>query len=160
MPLYLAKPFLIGLHVFFGEIGILFLIWSLVELLHRSEHTLKRLKTSFVFALFSFILSWIIGGIYYINFYGPLVKPVIKSGPMPFSHSFFMETKEHLFLFLPFMAFTLFVIASNTTYQNLENKNYKNLLISFTILAIIIAISIAFMGYMVSAGARAGLELK
>ncbi|GAF92536.1 unnamed protein product, partial [marine sediment metagenome] len=32
------------------------------------------------------------------------IKPLIKEGPWPWAHAIFMEAKEHIFLFLPFLA--------------------------------------------------------
>ncbi|MEK7217960.1 MAG: hypothetical protein AAB728_00690, partial [Patescibacteria group bacterium] len=43
----------------------------------------------------------------YVRYYGPVVKPVIKGGPFPLAHAVGMELKEHVFLFLPFLALTL-----------------------------------------------------
>ena len=38
---------------------------------------------------------------------------MIKAGPWPFAHGFFMETKEHLFLVLLLLSTYLPLVASN-----------------------------------------------
>jgi hypothetical protein len=55
-------------------------------------------------------LAWLLGGWYYVVFYHT-DKALILKGPYPGAHSFFMETKEHLFfiplilaLYLPLVA--------------------------------------------------------
>lgn len=82
-------------------------------------HLLKP-KTDFVFvartawwAVALFFLSWATAAYYYVEYYGGKVKPRILAGDMPAAHAFFMETKEHVFLLLPFLAI---VIALGATY--------------------------------------------
>src|SRR3989344_2053413 len=94
---------LIGLHAALGEIGILAFLWAFVELLNPTEHRTKRAVIAVSLGTILFFASWIIGGYYYVQYYGPDVKPVINAGSEPWAHKVFTETKEHVFLFLPFL---------------------------------------------------------
>ena len=95
---------LIGVHAIFGELGIFAFVWAFVELFDPTTQRLKRAKTASLVGTVFFMLSWIIGGYYYVSFYGPIIKPLILEGPQPWAHTVVMEAKEHIFLFLPFLA--------------------------------------------------------
>ncbi|OGY62650.1 MAG: hypothetical protein A3G58_00555 [Candidatus Colwellbacteria bacterium RIFCSPLOWO2_12_FULL_46_17] len=104
MEILLSKPVLIGIHLGFGIIGIDAFLWLLGELKYRGRK--KPLLITAVVGALSFIGSWIAGGYYYVKFYGPLVRPVIKGGLAPWAHNIMMETKEHIFLFIIPLAIT------------------------------------------------------
>ena len=55
-------------------------------------------------------LAYLVGGYWYVVFYGA-DKALIKSGPWPFAHGLFMESKEHVFLSLLLVA-TLLPVAA------------------------------------------------
>lgn len=61
----------------------------------------KILSFSGTSALFA---SWIIGGYYYVYYYGSKVKPQIIAGSQPWAHKLVMEAKEHIFLIMPVIA--------------------------------------------------------
>jgi glycopeptide antibiotics resistance protein len=69
-----------------------------------SPERIKRAKLVALIGVVFLFLSWFTGGYYYVNIYGNNVKPLIKEGPFPWAHSIVTETKEHVFLFLPFLA--------------------------------------------------------
>ena len=69
---------LIGLHAAFGEIGSILFLWIFIELLNPSEKSLKRSRKAALAGFLFLILTWIIGGYYYIKTYGTIVKPLIK----------------------------------------------------------------------------------
>src|SRR3989304_5739104 len=117
------KPVLIGLHLGFAIIGIDAFLWFLGEAKNMSRGT-KRLRLPAVLGLTSFVLSWIFGGYYYVNYYGAIVKPVIKSGLAPWAHNIIMETKEHIFLFIVPLAITAITIAflNQDEFQKLNIK--------------------------------------
>src|SRR3990167_655172 len=94
---------LVGIHAAFGELGIFAFLWAFVELINPTQQRVKRAKIAAMIGVIFFFLSWFVGGFYYVSFYGSNVKPLIKEGPMPWAHSIFTETKEHVFLFLPFL---------------------------------------------------------
>lgn len=99
---------LIG-HVLIGLIGVMASYAVLMGLLQRKV-SLGFLKSAAWIAVISYITAWFTGGYYYVVFYGKAIKPIIKAGAYPWAHTFFMETKEHLFLFLPILAIALLIL--------------------------------------------------
>ena len=146
---------LVTVHAVTGILSIFAFLLVFVELLSPGEKTIKRVK---IFALIGTILifiSWIIGGYYYVNYYGPDVKPLINQGSTPLVHSVIMETKEHVFLFLPFLAIlTMGIIFSYP--DLLKNHKAKSSVLILSALIILIGLAIAGMGYLISTGARGG----
>lgn len=104
MTLFL-KLALIG-HVLLGLIGLTFYYAIIPSFLHK-ETNLNFLKRLSITGFVALVISWILAGYYYIQYYGQAVKPVIKSGKIPWAHHILMESKEHIFLFLPFLGLVL-----------------------------------------------------
>ena len=76
----------------------------------RAPTNTSRLRLAAYSVTVFMAAAWILGGYWYVKFYGA-EKAIILAGPWPWAHSFFMETKEHLFfiplilaLFLPIAA--------------------------------------------------------
>ena len=98
-------------HVVFGVLGILFAVAVFMDILNANACNIGRIqKLSLVVAL-CIILSFFIGGYWYVTFYGH-DRDIIKAGQWPWAHNYFMEVKEHLFfiilmlsLYLPIAAF-------------------------------------------------------
>src|SRR3989344_4812970 len=90
-----SKPILIGLHLGFAILGIDAFLWFLGEVVANAESVRRRVIAAFI-GLVSFVITWIIGGYYYVKFYGSLVKPIIKAGSAPWAHAIAMEAKEHI----------------------------------------------------------------
>ena len=147
---------LIGLHAILGEIGIFAFLWVFVELLNPSELRIKRARVASLVGIIFFILSWIVGGYYYVSFYGPNIKPIIKEGPQPWAHSIVMEVKEHVFLFLPFLAIINYMLLINVT---LKDKKRTKSIMGLAGLIVLIGLSMALMGYIISTGFRSALEV-
>ena len=103
----------------------------------------------------AFVASWLVGGYYYVVYYGVLVKPIIKSGLAPWAHNIIMETKEHIFLFIiPLAATMLFVVM-------LEKKDMERLMLRkpamrLTGAVAVLGLLIGAMGFIISAAARWG----
>jgi len=152
-----SKPALIGAHLVFAIIAIDTFLWVLGEVVADSKHT-KRMRIAVVTGVFGFLGSWIIGGYYYVFYYGSLVKPVIKAGTAPWAHSIIMETKEHVFLFLAPLAFTAMLITflNKETFELLRLRKILGWLagsIAF------IALLIGLAGFIISSAARWGTGL-
>lgn len=136
----------------FAIIGIDFFLWLLGEFIAESVKRF-RLRIVALIGLVGFLLSWIIGGYYYIKFYGSLVKPIIKAGAAPWAHAVAMETKEHVFLFIIPMALTaLFVSFLNK--GQFSSYKLKVPTILFVGSMVAVALAIGAMGYIISAAAR------
>ncbi|OHA64918.1 MAG: hypothetical protein A2843_02625 [Candidatus Wildermuthbacteria bacterium RIFCSPHIGHO2_01_FULL_48_27b] len=151
-PLLMSKPVLVGLHLGFAIIGIDFFLWLLGEFIAEPVKRFRLRIVAFI-GLAGFLLSWIIGGYYYIKFYGPLVKPIIKAGAAPWAHAVAMETKEHVFLFIIPMALTALFI-SFLSKEQFSNSKLKLPTILFIGSMVAVALAIGAMGYIISAAAR------
>ena len=139
------KAVLVGLHLGAAILGIDLMLWLLGEMLAKSTHV-KRMRLVAWGAFFAFFASWIIGGYYYVKYYGPLVKPVIKASSTPWAHSVAMEAKEHIFLFIIPMALTV-VLAMYANQQDRSTKFLVGLTAGLGLL-------IGLMGFIISASAR------
>ncbi|MEK6836416.1 MAG: hypothetical protein AABX94_01975 [Nanoarchaeota archaeon] len=149
---------LIAIHAFLGEAGIIAFIWVFIELLNPSKERVNRAKFAALLGTIFFLLSWLSGGYYYVQDYGVNVKPVIKEGPQPWAHSIFTETKEHVFLFLPFLAILTLSILKKYDKDLLKNNNTKKAILYLCIIIVIIGALMAGMGYLISTGYRTALE--
>lgn len=149
---------LIGLHAFIGELGIASFIWVFVEMLKPDAKRIKRAKIAAILGVLFFLASWFFGGYYYLNDYGDGVKQIIKAGPQPWAHKIFTETKEHVFLFLPFLSLLTYSLILRFEKETKNPKLKKSILImSLTI--IVIGALMALMGYLISTGFRTALEV-
>ena len=90
-------------HVISGVVGVIAAYAILIEILRRQPE-IKKILTRSILSLVGYLLSWVSGGYYYLTYYGSKVKPVILAGQYPWAHQFMTELKEHMFLFLPFLA--------------------------------------------------------
>jgi Na+-transporting methylmalonyl-CoA/oxaloacetate decarboxylase gamma subunit len=153
--------FLIGLHAGFGELGALAFLWVVIELINPTDGRVRRATKVACFGVILLFLSWITGGYYYLTNYQVAVKALIKAGPYPWAHSVITEVKEHVFMFLPFLAIVVWGILKQYGTALVEDK--KNLARSVLILAafiFLLSFLIAGMGYLISSGARSALEQK
>lgn len=150
---------LIGLHAAIGELGVISFLWTFIELITPTPKRIQRAKIAAFIGVILLIISWIIAGYYYVNVYGKKVKPIIKGGPSPWAHSIGMETKEHIFLFLPFLAILACSIIFKYQNQLIKNKELNKSLLILLGLIILLGFSIAGLGYIISSSAREALEV-
>jgi hypothetical protein len=135
-------------------------LWVLVELFTAQRKNIERAKTVALIGVALLFLSWFVGGYYYLSHYQTDVKGVIKSGPAPWAHTVITETKEHVFMFLPFLAALAWGLLKR--YGDSLDANRK-LAISLMVLAgliVALAFAMAGMGYLISSGMRSALEAK
>jgi len=149
---------LVGLHVAISELGILMFIWAFIEIFAGSNGSAKRARTAVLLGTIIFFLSWFTGGYYYVNTYGPEVKPVIKAGPQPWAHGVVMEAKEHIFLILPILALATLFFVGEYGKDALKKKDTRKGLLILIGLNIAIGILMAVFGYFISSGFRSALE--
>lgn len=105
------KDALLFLHPTFGVLGLIAAVWVFVETLNATDGNRQRIWIASLATTGLFVLTWFFAGWYYTVYYGHGDQQIIMKGPVPWAHSFFMETKEHLFfiplilaLYLPFVA--------------------------------------------------------
>jgi len=149
---------LIGLHAALGEAGALLFLWVLVEMLDPSESRLRRARLAALLGTLFLIGSWVVGGFYYVTEYGAAVKPIIKSGPLPWAHSVITETKEHVFLFLPFLAMLALGLLKRYKDEFVQNRGARIAVIITSAFITLMAFAMAGMGFIISSGFRAALE--
>lgn len=149
---------LIGLHAVLGEVGALAFLWVLVEMINPSEARLRRAQLAALLGTLFLVGAWIAGGYYYVTEYGTLVKPVIKGGPLPWAHSVITETKEHVFLFLPFLAVFVWGFLKRYKDEFMQNADYRKAVLIVSGLIVLLAFAMAGMGFIISSGFRAALE--
>ncbi len=141
-------------HVAFGVLGILAGIWVFVEVLNVSEGNKGRIKKASIAVAVFMWLAYISAGYWYVNLYGA-DKAVIKAGPWPWAHGFFMEVKEHIF-------FTLLLLSTYlpiAVYSNslLANKKARNLVLVVAGLIVILGLTMEGFGAVVAMGVKMGL---
>jgi len=151
---------LIGIHAAMGEAGALAFLWVLIELLNPSESRLRRARIAAALGTLLLVGAWFVGGFYYVTEYAAVVKPIIKGGPLPWTHEVITETKEHVFLFLPFLGILVWGLLSRYQNELRQNRNIRVAVIILSGLIVLMAFAIAGMGFMISSGFRAALEAK
>lgn len=149
-----AKPVLIGLHLGFAILGIDAFLWLLGEIVANAGSAKRRLVAAGI-GLVSYGATWVIGGYYYVKFYGSLVKPIIKAGSAPWAHLIAMEAKEHIFLFAIPLAITIYLL-TRLEASELQSLGLRKNLIRLTIIAAGLGLSFGVMGFAISAAARWG----
>jgi hypothetical protein len=152
----MLESLLIGFHAAAGELAIFAFFWAFIELIDPTKQRIKRAKIAALMGVIMIFASWLAGGYYYVEFYGPDVKSIIKQGPMPLAHDVVMETKEHVFLFLPFLCLLTLGLIHKYKENLVENRDAKNFILSLCGLIILIGLSMAAMGYIISTGAKLG----
>jgi hypothetical protein len=150
---------LVGIHAGIGELGIFAFIWVFVEIISPTKERLKRAKKAAMIGVILLFASWLTGGFYYVTVYGSEVKPIIKEGPQPWAHLVFTETKEHIFIFLPFLAVLSYGLLIEYEKEILRNRKIRKSIIILVGLIILMGLSMAGMGYIISTGARSALEV-
>lgn len=155
----ISSQIIVFLHIAFGEAAGASLLWGVKELMFLTEHRLKWLKASLWAAFTSVMLAWVFGGSYYLFLY-PQVKPIIKEGPETWAHLVFTESKEHIFFFLPVIIFLLAIFVHKKGHLLLQHASLKKKILYLTLFSALLVFSMAFMGYMITWGARTALWLK
>lgn len=134
-------------HVLSGVIGVGLHNTVLLHLLKKAPNYIfvSRIAWS---AVWLYFLSWVTAAYYYVIYYGVAVKPRILAGEMPIAHTFFMETKEHIFLVLPFVSIS---IALCVTYlrQNPDDLLRKRTAL-LTSVAFVVGVVVVASGILVS----------
>jgi hypothetical protein len=149
---------LIGLHAWLGEFAALMFVWAFIELYSGADSNIRRAKLAAGLGVVFLFSAWLAGGFYYVEFYGSGVKPLIKAGPFPWAHKVVMETKEHVFLFLPFLGLLAYGLMQRLGSQMTQDRGARVAAMYATGSVAVIAASMAFFGFLVSSGFRAALE--
>ncbi|VAV87757.1 hypothetical protein MNBD_ALPHA08-2549 [hydrothermal vent metagenome] len=149
----MSKELILMLHPTFGVLAIISSVWVFVETLNVSNNNIGRLRKVSVLGAVLMWLAYIVGGYWYVIYYGA-DKAIIKAGPWPYAHSFFMETKEHVFLMLLLLATFLPIAAYGKIRENLATRN---LVLWVSGLVVLMGLAMEGAGAFVSMGAKVGL---
>jgi len=137
------------LHIIFGTGGIV-LMTAYLLLISKKNIEIKWLKVSSILAFLAFLASWIFGGFYYTSYYGKAVKPVILKGHFAWVHEILMETKEHVFLFIPFLSLVIVAVTLAASGDLISDSKVKKALASLAFVVVGIALFILILGIFVS----------
>jgi hypothetical protein len=140
-------------------VGLLAFLWTLLEVFHGpTGASLLRAKAASLTGTGLIFGAWLMGGMYYAIHYGKIVKPVITEGPWPWAHGVFMEAKEHIFLFIPFVAVMFLVLVWQHGDQLSERKDFRFATFATGGLVVLLGALMTAFGYFVSNGFRAAVQ--
>jgi len=140
------------LHPVLGMGAILAAGWALIETLHAdapNEDRIRKLST----AVAAFVwFTYLVAGLWYVTQYAP-EKAVILKGPWAFAHSYFMETKEHVFFMLLLLATYLPIVARG----DLKGKTPTRALVGWLSgLTLVMGLMMEGYGAFISMGVKLG----
>ena len=129
-------------HVLFGVLGTLVVVALFFDVLNLSQTNINRVKQLTLLTIALFVLSYVIGGYWYVAHYAP-EKALILAGPWPWAHKYFMEVKEHVFFLLLLLAFYLPILIFNV--KILESAGLKK--ITLTVLGVMVVLGLTMDGF-------------
>jgi hypothetical protein len=144
---------LVGAHAFMGEFGALCFLWALVEIINRSEASLARARIAAVLGVIALFGMLVDIENPYVTHYGPLDKPLILKGPMPWAHNLVMETKEHIALFIPIVALCATIALFHARSEGTGSPAYRYISMLCG-LVVLMAFLMAGMGFIITTGVR------
>jgi hypothetical protein len=152
----MSNETILMMHPTFGVLGVLAAVWVFVETLNARDGNVGRIRTASL-AVTGFIwAAYLVGGYWYVTLYGP-DKELIKAGPWPFAHGFFMETKEHVFLVMLLIATYLPIAA----FGNLvASAGARRLVLWTAALVVLNGLAMEGAGAVVSMGVKVALLAK
>ena len=144
---------LLSIHVIAGILGVVsfYAVWF--NLL-RQRFEIRTLKGYSLAGAIFLICSWLAGGYYYLKNYGAAVRDVVRAGPNPWAHNLIMETKEHIFLFLPILAVVITIVIWLNAAKISEDQNLKKQLMILSGIVAWLGIIITLFGAVISGSVR------
>ncbi len=149
----MSEELILMLHPALGILALVAAVWVFVETLNASDSNYGRIRNASVLTAVLMWLTYIVGGYWYVIFYGA-DKAIIKAGPWPFSHSFFMETKEHLFFMLLLLSTYLPIAAWSDIVKQVSRRK---LVLWTSALVIVLTFAMEGEGAVISMGVKAAL---
>ncbi len=136
---------LIPIHVATGVIGSFLPIYIFLESLkHIDKINIKKVRQNALISFIFILISWVVAGIYYVQVYGPIVRgPILDNKPIV--HFVFMESKEHLFLIIPFLSLLVLLLS----WFKLTDE-YKKILRTSVLFLVILTIYMCVAGYIIT----------
>ncbi|ACV25505.1 hypothetical protein [Kangiella koreensis] len=152
----MSKEIILMLHPTFGILALIAAVWVFVETLNASDANYSRIRSASVLVAILIWLTYIVGGYWYVTFYGG-DKAIIKEGPWPFAHSFFMEAKEHLFLMLLLLATFLPIAAWGDIVKQIPRRK---VVLWSSALVVLLTLTMEGAGAIISLGVKLALHAK
>ncbi len=149
----MSKEFILMLHPTFGVLALIAAVWVFVDTLNATDTNSGRIRNMSVLVAVLMWLTYIAGGYWYVVFYGG-EKAIIKQGPWPFSHSFYMEMKEHVFLMLLLLSTYLPIVAWNDIVNQLPSRK---LLLWTSAIVIVLSLVMEGAGAIIIMGVKVSL---
>lgn len=144
------------LHSLTGGSSALMFSWIIIEMQNPGPESLTRARlAAYAGALLTVAGCWILGGYHYLTAYRENIRGIILSGPQPWAHEIIMETKEHVFLFLPVIAILL-ALSLHSISPELMNDQVRKAVVVTAALALILVILMIVMGAVLSNAALIG----
>lgn len=148
------KDIILFLHPTFGVLATVAAVWVFVETLNASEANQRRIWVGSLWVAGLFLLTWFFAGWFYTVYYHGGDQQIIQHGPVPWAHSFFMETKEHLFFIPLILAFYLPYVAR---LKLSTNKAARSMVYVVTVLIALNGLAIEGAGAIINWGAKTTL---
>lgn len=152
----MSNDLLLMIHPSLGILAVLSTVWLCAEALNATEANQSRIRAASLAVAALMWGAYLVGGYWYVNFYGA-DKALIKAGPWPFAHNFFMEAKEHVFLALLLLA-TYLPIAARA--DLVANRGARQLVLGSGVLVVLFGLAMEGAGAFISMGAKLGLMAK
>jgi hypothetical protein len=140
-------------HVFFGVACLLASVWVFVDVINYSEANHGRIQRMSCAAATLMWIGFVFGGYWYVTYY-KADKAIILKGPWPFSHNFFMETKEHLVMLLLMLATYLPIAAASNL---AASKDARRVVLWVAGLVAVLALTMEGEGAIIAMGVKMGL---
>jgi hypothetical protein len=140
-------------HSTFGVLGTLCALWVFVEALNAREENAGRIRRAAELTTVCMVVTWMLGGYWYLHFY-PADRALILSGPWPFAHTLFMETKEHLFFIVAILSLYLPIAAKDKLFAN---KNSRKMVMCVAMLIVLTGLAMEGSGAIINHGAKVAL---
>jgi len=149
----MSKELLLMLHPTFGVLALISAVWVFVETLNAREVNTGRIRNAGALTAVLMWLTYVVGGYWYVVYYAA-DKAIINAGPWSISHSFFMETKEHVFLMLLLLA-TFLAIAVRG--EVVTSKATRGVVLWVSGLVVLTALAMEGAGAFISMGVKVAL---
>ena len=141
-------------HVGLGVLGILCAVALFMDVLNANEGNTGRIKKLSVVVAVLIVLAYIIGGYWYVVYYGH-DRDIIKAGQWPWAHNFFMEAKEHIFFGMLLLSIYLPIVVHGN--PPLTDEKKKCLVLGVIALIVLLGLFMEGAGGIISKGVTMGL---
>lgn len=138
-------------HIFFGIIGLALLQYAFMQII-RTNPPYRIIPSVLFFSVSGFLLSWATGAFYYVVHYGAAVKPRILAGAYPWAHQVGMESKEHIFLLIPFLVAAVWF--SSLALRSVPEQSLKTAAATAAAVALTLGGIVAAAGIIISGALR------